>query len=1089
MTYHTNTNEPPVSIQLEAFKTPILSVLFLHPYKIFACSDSLGHIFFYYYTRENHALIGIIRNSKRLESLGTDPATGSTVDDSHANLELGRRATILTPIDTSHVKGHHRRGAPNNSQSSFSSDLLAASKRAMMDYPPVLDMIFEPNEDVLYTADDMGYLKGWKLRDVLFEPHIREHRSRGWNDFSSRDPSLQRPSKNSIGIVDGFPHDSHELMKSDEIMRVFHSREIPPTTDGTPFATAHVQMSSITAQSMMFRVRPFLVIAAHNGACNGVQLVRADAGLQTRLEQFKADTGATQPPKVDVNTPISPSQSRINSPTNGTGPLSGTKDNSKTTATPNPALNSNRVSVAGDESTRSSAAPSKATTARSRIASAKSTAASSMKAMAQGDSAASGTNSSTQPPSQPELSRKQLDSLNEAKLRRWDEQAWDDDTDPDDDDETDVAPLPNPSSVSSTTTYRDARDLPDRPKGEGRRVSVALEMNAAQQRKLSAARARSRPLSSVKQTPASTNATASAESIASADSAPPADASALASTTPTGDCLLSFGSDGCVHLFSLASHQRVATLQQGFTVRNSRATPTDWRYVYPIARRRERDEMILLDMIHEVEQSEQRLLEEREARALREQAERERERARIKYELDLREPFDPFRNVSRHGSSRASSGSKRSSLARNSRRKSGRLLLPADNSSGKRSSTSKPLLLNVPGDSARDSEHDVLNESKESLNDTSFDDAPMSDRMEERVLARQFNALEASIHHALQVEKKRAARLSQKRETIVPPVNPNANAASAHAAKEAQAQKSMLTSKSMSALSKSLYSAPKSGSASVTNLHSLTGIGAQAPPSNAPPSKKFSQVDYSQVWTDYDGTVRTIEDPLAYRFSVDSYLTDVALRHHSPSSLKPNSPDHLHLPQSVSPSPSLPSSPSLQPTDASAHTPSRNRPPRTSISIRSPSDPSLQDDAMAQLQQRALSRQRQLQLADSQADARSKARSEEILQATLDREKAFKAQLDGENRKLSPRSAEVVRIRMLLSRKPTKILATQLESLGMRINSSPKPRKELNAFGELQEVKYSPSSGMSTVLKRASQDGKGFAEAIKAAQKGNTKEQ
>jgi hypothetical protein len=310
---------------------------------------------------------------------------------------------------------------------------------------------------------------------------------------------------------------------------------------------------------------------------------------------------------------------------------------------------------------------------------------------------------------------------------------------------------------------------------------------------------------------------------------------------------------------------------------------------------------------------------------------------------------------------------------------------------------------------------------------------------------------------------------------------------------------------------------------------------------------------------DFDGTVRTLDDPLDYRFNVDAYLASVATRKDAAAAAAATVPTSasmsINRPQSSasttgvgggigpsigvgmrtlsvdtspqpmsagpSPYPVTPKSagpdrdrdrdsgsesgssrrtarPSRSPagSDVRGHTPqSAKRPsvsgPSASLSSGTVSGALPDDEAMARLQSATLARQRRLQLEESRRAAKSKARSLELLELSLKRESELRATLQQEGLKLSPRSADVVRVRMLMSRKPVKLVHAQLGQVGMRLDQTPKPRRTLDAFGTLQEVQAEKNARQlirDRQLQRASIDANNmaikpnFAAAHKAAQ-------
>jgi len=107
---------------------------------------------------------------------------------------------------------------------------------------------------------------------------------------------------------------------------------------------------------------------------------------------------------------------------------------------------------------------------------------------------------------------------------------------------------------------------------------------------------------------------------------------------------------------------------------------------------------------------------------------------------------------------------------------------------------------------------------------------------------------------------------------------------------------------------------------------------------------------------------------------------------------------------------------------------------------------------MARRQAAQLVRQRKILFAEQKAAAKATARAQQLLELTLKREAQLKAEMAAEGKKLSPRSADRVRVRMLLSRKPQKLVTAELSNVGMKLAEAPRARRELDAFGQLREV-------------------------------------
>ena len=1139
-----------LDVSIDHFKTPILSVIFLLPYKMLCCSDSLGHIFFYYFTRETHVLIGLIRNTKKLESLAQLPPIQSpqaSPGASPAPPNKHRRGRTVAPRDILPTDHH----TPEQRE-----------REKLIDYPPVLSMVFDAKSSMLYTADDMGAIKGWNLQSCLFEPHIESHRARRWNPFNSLAPSAQRPPRAFHGFG-GFKQDDHPLMTQDEISTVFH-----PKTPSTVAAGSQQFYDDLQAASYMFRIRPTVMIQAHSGACTGVQLVPADAGLKERLEEAAAAEDAL----AKEQGPLSPtfsisSHDKSHSPLIFPSPAPSEKY-PKRASLVNPINFGHRASLSSGQATpmqwgsddggdgntsdkeggKLSRRSSQAVTPRTFVAD--------HEADRLGHSAGRVPSAVAASPSTeektdagPSLSQKDLVALQEAKLQRWEEAQWDDDTSSDGDDETLskglLSSLPSSSSASKIHTYRDVRDLPDHPRGQGRRVSVAMELKVRREEKEKGEqRARSRERrGSVPVTQLTIQTDAPAAPIIAAKP------NRINTKTPSGECLLSFGSDGCVHLFSVTSQKRLATLQQGFTIRNCKKTPNDWNFSYPIRERKEKDEALLQEMIAEVEASEQAIYQAAiDAANKREEAIRRKLiRDAFEGDGDRDKQFDPFRNVKRKtlpsrkvkrlttGGSSSTSSKRQSTEGLHGMQK---LLMPPSDG-GEEKTISAASTVGDDADAITAALHNALNESQshieeheeseagheeDSVSEVATDDQISSALSRSgRKLSREFIELEEDIRKV--VKKKMKQSNSEKGKRLTDGGHVSSSALSPEQAKEIATAKAMIVSKSMSALTKTLYDvAPvlqkpttqqqlqMSSSLSTSALQYLPGNHAQAPRPDAPASKKFAEVDYESTWTDYDGTQRTFEDPLAYRFSLDSYLADVATRHDIDSSdtIAP-ALAALHSPQSgrglnVRSSRNVDVSPQTgrnQPDTAysdstdgpnSAHPyVGRDSPVRQmrgsamvhrgTLSTRSPNDALGHDPNMAAMQQQALDRQRQIQVADARAERKAKARSLSVLHATLERERSIQEQLRHENKKLSPRSASTVRMRMLISRKPHSVLESQLAAVGMRVNEDiPRVKKHRNAFGEIVEEKYTRSElrGTSTLLKVS--HGHSFEQALKKVQ-------
>lgn len=253
----------------------------------------------------------------------------------------------------------------------------------------------------------------------------------------------------------------------------------------------------------------------------------------------------------------------------------------------------------------------------------------------------------------------------------------------------------------------------------------------------------------------------------------------------------------------------------------------------------------------------------------------------------------------------------------------------------------------------------------------------------------------------------------------------------------------------------------------------------------------------------------TLDDPLDYRFDVHGYLASVALRKKKDD---PEARRLLHeisggmLPAEPSPSSPLPSDTAhnasfstpparstamrerglsidtnvarLQPrsgdhegvsaTPSSALSPgtavegvqspqTQGRPAlrdrRPSLSpLRNASDYDALDAGMFALQRRAVERLKRRGVEQAKAKRAEAERAQVLLAETLAREAQLRDQLRAEGSKLSPRSAEAVRTRMLLSRKPTRYTESTLRAVGMTLTNSPQPRRERDAFGQLKDV-------------------------------------
>jgi hypothetical protein len=1014
-------------------------------------------------------------------------------------------------------------------------------REKLIDYPPVLSMVFDAKSSMLYTADDMGAIKGWNLQSCLFEPHVEAHRARRWNPFTSLAPAAQRPPRAFHGFG-GFKQDDHPLMTLQEIGRVFH-----PKAPSTGTSGSQQFYDDIQAASYMFRIRPTVMIQAHSGACTGVQLVPADAGLRQRLDEAaaaEADALAKEQGPLSPTFSIS-SNEKSHSPLIFPSPAPSEKY-PKRASHVNPFNFGHRASLSSGQATpmqwgsddggdghsddggKHSRKSSKAVTPRTIVADhAPERFALSAGSVPSAVAPASSTEEKTDAGSS--LSQKDLAALQDAKLRRWEKAQWDDDTSSDSDSDkpskNPLSSLPSSSSASKIHTYRDVRDLPDHPRGQGRRVSVAMELQVRRDEKgKDEHRARSRERRGSIPMPALNIQPDAPAALVVAPKPNPINTKA-----PSGECLLSFGSDGCVHLFSVASQKRLATLQQGFTIRNCKKTPNDWNFSYPIRERKEKDEMVLNEMIAEVEASEQAIYQaaidaahEREGAARRKLI-----RQAFEGDGDREKQFDPFRNAKRKTlpSKKAKRLQSGGSSSTSSKRQSGeglhgvqKLLMPAAADGEEKTASTR----SAEGDDANAitaALHDALNVSKshveqqqelEAAEDDSVadvaSDAQVSSALSRsgRKLSREFTDLEKDIRKVVKKKMKQSTSGGKGKKD-----GDSASAAplSPEQAREIATAKAMITSKSMSALTKTLYDvAPvlqkpatqqphqMTSSLSTSALQYLPGKAPQAPRPDAPASRKFAEIDWASTWTDYDGTQRTFEDPLAYHFSLDSYLADVATRHDikSTDQIAPelaalhvsptgrNQPDTAHSDSTDGPNSAHPSAGRESPVRRVRGSTTVRR---DTLSTRANTDGLGLDPSMAAMQQQALDRQRQIQVADARAKRKAKARSLSVLHATLEREKNIKELLMTENKRLSPRSAEVVRMRMLISRKPHSVLESQLAAVGMQYNESgPRVKKRLNAFGEIEEQQYTRAElrGTSTLL--AASRGQTFEQGLKAIQ-------
>ena len=1113
---------------LSALRTPILSVVVLHPYKMLACSDSLGHIFFYYFNRDAHRLIGIIRNSKRLDNLKEEArkqaqeisalAAEAAQSDAARNAKdaalkraIKRREGAVASlhagsehalIGTAPEKLAGASGAASASSTAPAPTAGASIQDGGVDYPPVLSMVFDSVRNVLYTSDDMGQLKGWALNTVLFDIHAAEYRKRRWNEFSHESDkaaaaALAAGPQPAVRQPHGwFKNDEHELLSEAEVAHLFHWRATL-TTPGIVTRT--------------FQLKPCFEVQAHNGACNGVQLVEADAGLRAMgpggepIKGEVVDLGSAAATAAPSRT-----RSRVHSPRGNDGVGASAKASK--------AVSSRGSTLASPQATlrRSSLAPpsvgaSKAvSTSHSRRGSKDSEDGAvqidiSAESRAQDLAAATAKAAAAMQADKdkPGPTNRELQLAEEAKLRAWEQEEWDQESESDPEDTAPPGAAAAPAASGSTKSpigdggrsraaeheseaLRSLRDMPDNPRGQGRRVSIATEMQ--QQRRASMSKGRSPEASSRRSSSPSRLVISSALEDADASAASTAQKVAAATAQKaSGQCLLSFGSDGCVHLFSVATRKKLGTLQQGFTVRNCQTTPPEWRFFYPIRARQKLDERQLSATIAAVEISEA--------------AARDREAHGITVGHLLQDRTS-HSNLDKLGQPRLRSGM-HTPLQVLSIKK-----LPSMAGSAASGNT------HAPGTPAEEKDNSTLSrsvgphKSADSLLHPSSgggdDPEAEAERAEKARLNSEFAALESSIQKALRKEKRKLLRSANSKRSL-----PAADPLSEAQQQEQMKLKAIVHSKSMSALTPSIYASSAaqiaggaasnasfslaspsglSSSASAASLLSVPGSlpGVGVGPRARTPSKQFTSIDHSATWVDYDGTQRTYDDPLQYRFSVDSYLADVASRtkdSRQAAAAAMQQPPHFSLGSEPSSSPLSPlASPKPGRSGAAGggrdsgseseggstrggssrgarSTPSLLRSPTFSSSAPSASlmqgsaSGAMPDDAaMAALQGATLLRQRRLQREEARRAAKAKARSEELLQATLKREAELRARMSDESRKLSPRSADMVRVRMLLSRKPAKLVEAQLESYGMSFVEAPKPRKELTPFGEMREV-------------------------------------
>jgi hypothetical protein len=986
------------------------------------------------------------------------------------------------------------------------------------------------------------------------------------------------------------------------------------------------------AASRTFRIKPCLVIQAHQGACNGLQLVEADAGLRAQGPGGAPPNGYQTPVDLGSAAPtVAPSRARSPRSSGHSSAVNSARRRAlaaeqqgvsllhqgRSATLALSAARGAAVAGGGDGDEQGDGPITTITTIVTPppgSASASASASAAAAAAAAAASAAANANgaSETKGPS-----NRELQLAEEARLRQWATAEFDDDSDEHEGEEehggVDPAGMVSPSAASAAPSVfggsrsgskraslappqlgspgQSVRDLPDNPRGVGRRTSFQVEMRAERSRAGSRAGSRATSPSAARGEAAAEPP--SAESLAAAAAAK--DAAASQAQKASGQALLTYGSDGCVHLFSVATHKKLGTLQQGFTVRNCNTTPPEWRYYYPIRARQQRDEMELSATIARVEESEA-AVRERQAAGLLDQLLPDRTAEELAAGIPrLRSNNRPVLQIKKlrtssvgsmgsigeekdHSHSRGTSASGSAAASRSASRNASRRTSGMPASPNPRD-LSRPGSLMPPSATAAMEGQEQQQQGQEGQADGDGSAEPAAESLEaaehERMDA-DFMALEQDVRRAVRQQRKQLRSAQSKRSL------PSSASASAAAAGDSEARaalraqqlqqakiRSIVASKSLSALTPSIYasvsaasaaSATLSSSASAVSVLSVPGmltVPASVPPQcrALSPSKSFTSVDYSSTWVDFDGTVRTLDDPLNYRFDVDGYLAHVATRKEAAaaaaSSVSINRPqsdkgsgggggsrigsgsgariltvDTTPLSASASPSPSpypfTPNSagrdrdsgseagssrrtarPSHSPsgTDVRGHTPqSAKRPsisggggsgPSASLSSGTVSGALPDDDSMARLQGATLARQRRLQLEESRRAAKAKARSLELLELSLAREAELRATLQREDRKLSPRSADAIRVRMLMSRKPVKMVHAQLGQVGMRLDQTPQPRRRLDAFGALKEEEVAKNTRQlirEKQLQRASVDASNlaikanFAAAYKAAQ-------
>jgi WD40 repeat protein len=1239
-------------------RTPILSICLLEPYKMFACSDSLGHIFFYYFTRDAHALIGVIRNSKKLVSLREEAlAQQAAIDAENAALRAIHAASAASSTDTSRLSheaakirseraaqrilleksslsvpsvdsvsgvrpgsGTKRKSSRENSptgKSSRSSSRPHSAKDkekepAQMDYPPVLSMVFDSKSNVLFTSDDMGQIKGWDLNGIIFDIHHAEYRKRKWNDFSyecEKNAKMQMqqqqqpqviststtatstvatavPSSTlTVGVSDAtksapipavlggsnilsplilpvqpwrlpngtYRQDDHELLTEKEIESAFHKPKvvIPPiatilgksasksasrvvSAANTPRKLASVVAAATAAAytpeclapaSRTFTLTPHIIIQAHQGACNGLQLIEADVGLRALGPGgIPLPVGAT--PEDMAMTPIvSPAVThRANGPDTLPPTTTGILNRNNLLAPGSASGNGHRGNQLSINSPlagrRASLAPSTAAASSSNSTAANSPRASSASQHSRKSSiiqpnkdgfsinlsGPGGNNEESSSASKgstglggaapasssiPSSDAKSAAAVSADKIRQWANEEWDEDSD----EEKPVIPgqaqsnEPRPGSAAATAAAiaalteaarkRDAssygakgtvvdpelvdiHNLPDHPKGKGRRTSVVNEMHMANFAPPEAAATAAAIIAANEKLRLADEE--SKVSKAKQDAAKEQLRTQVQKSS--GPCLLSYGSDGCVYLFSILTGKKIGSLQQGFSVRNCPTTPPEWRFYYPIRQRQARDEKELSETMERVADSEQEA-KDREAAGM------------IALEqVDEHIPNTlPLVRVNCGTAKRAILKSATDSpllQVKVLRRSSSRASIDMEEKE------SNSLIPSRPRTSGDNIGPDMLEEGMLSGvgSDGELDSPELIHRQAHDNLV--FHALEKEIDKAIKHERRKSFARS------------NAGRAKRDALDAVRAEqrrvKAIVTSKSMSALTPTIYAhtaaqvttaqkalviAPSLSSANLLTLPgSLPIPTVSSSKGESPlksPSKHYTVTEWNATWTDYDGTIRTLDDPLDYRFSVDQYLADMLQRREqqqqrgdgvksiSTALLEASSPTPIPAspfspiskggrPDSAgdsdgSPHPRRPRSSSRGPAAAAALAIERgDSGARVDWSILKASVSETgtmpDEESMAKLQTATLARHKKLARAEQKRLEKEQARSEYLEnESRLRLESTMKVNFKsagGHNIKLSPRTAEGVRMRMLLSRKPEKIVTEERKQSAKR---------------------------------------------------------